>query len=94
MKITSHFYVAHVTEVDSDVHEVLVGRQLVVFVQANIWSTAEQTGTHTHTHTHIHIRNPQLSNLTHLDGNRHVVQTRDVPAFSSACIVLESSPRL
>jgi len=39
---------AYATEMDSDVHEVLVGRQLVVFVQSNVWPTSEQTGTNTY----------------------------------------------
>ena len=70
---------AHAIEMDSDVCEVLVGRQMVVFLQSNIWPTSEQTGTNTYV-------TPQLPNLTHLDGHRHVVQTRVVLAFSSGCV--------
>ena len=84
---------AHATEMDSDVHEVLVGRQLVVFVQPSIWPTAEQTGTHKHTYLTLSYQIWPTLMVTDT-WCRHVVQTRVVPAFSSGYILLEYSPRL
>ena len=89
IKIPATFMCAHATEMDSDVHEVLVGRQLVVFVQANIWPTAEQTGMHAHKHTYLTLSYQIWPTLMATDTwCRHVIFLPFRPDVSSSHLLL------